>query len=168
MLLLTILWRISSFLLVSERIIFLNEHHTMEGYWESGIIGPRIFDVDTRWRWGVSFMLRPLYPQEKSHWCPLNRRVDGPQSRSGRGGVEKNSRPLPGLEPPIIQPVAQRYTTELSRLCILSLHFIKYSPHRKMFQTRILYFNEVFVSSRVHFFLPRAAFEKTKFDLGFA
>jgi hypothetical protein len=29
---------------------------------------------------------------------------------------EKNSQPLPGLEPPIIQPVAQRYTTELSRL----------------------------------------------------
>jgi hypothetical protein len=29
---------------------------------------------------------------------------------------EKNSQPLPGLEPPIIQPVAHRYTTELSRL----------------------------------------------------
>jgi hypothetical protein len=27
----------------------------------------------------------------------------------------KNSQPLPGFEPPIIQPVAQRYTTELSR-----------------------------------------------------
>jgi hypothetical protein len=37
------------------------------------------------------------------------------QSWSGRGGEEKNSQPLPGLEPPIIQPVAQRYTTELSR-----------------------------------------------------
>jgi hypothetical protein len=30
-----------------------------------------------------------------------------------RGGEEKNSQPLPGIEPPIIQPVAQRYTTEL-------------------------------------------------------
>jgi hypothetical protein len=39
-----------------------------------------------------------------------------PQSRYGRGGEEKNSPPLPGLEPPIIQPVAQRYTTELSLL----------------------------------------------------
>jgi hypothetical protein len=37
-------------------------------------------------------------------------------SRSGRGGEEKNSELLPGLEPPIIQPLAQRYTTELSRL----------------------------------------------------
>jgi hypothetical protein len=38
-----------------------------------------------------------------------------PQRRSGYGGEEKNSQPLPGLEPPIIQPVPQRYTTELSR-----------------------------------------------------
>jgi hypothetical protein len=41
----------------------------------------------------------------------------GPQSQSGRGGEEKNSQPLPGLEPPIIQPVAQFYTAELS--CLL-------------------------------------------------
>jgi hypothetical protein len=31
-------------------------------------------------------------------------------------GDEKNSHSLPGSEPPIIQPVAQRYTTELYRL----------------------------------------------------
>jgi hypothetical protein len=37
----------------------------------------------------------------------------GPKNRSGRGDEEENSQPLPGLEPPIIQPVAQRYTTEL-------------------------------------------------------
>jgi hypothetical protein len=46
----------------------------------------------------------------------LNRRLGGLQSLSGRGGEEKYSQPLPGLEPPIIQAVAQRYTTELSRL----------------------------------------------------
>jgi hypothetical protein len=45
----------------------------------------------------------------------MDRRLDWPQSRSGRG-EQKNSQPLPGLEPPNIQPVAQRYTTELSRL----------------------------------------------------
>jgi hypothetical protein len=39
--------------------------------------------------------------------------------RSGLDEVaRKNSQPLPGLEPPIIQPIAQRYTTELSRLLI--------------------------------------------------
>jgi hypothetical protein len=49
-------------------------------------------------------------------WNPLDRRLGGPQSRSGRGGEDKNSQPLPGLELPIVQPVAQLYTTELSRL----------------------------------------------------
>jgi hypothetical protein len=51
----------------------------------------------------------------------LDRRMDGPQSWSGRGDEEINSHPLSGLEPLIIQPVAERYTTELSRL--LAFHF---------------------------------------------
>jgi hypothetical protein len=55
-----------------------------------------------------------LYPQAKSPWCTLDRRVGGTQSWSGLGGEEKNSQPLPRLEPPIIQSIAQRYTTELS------------------------------------------------------
>jgi hypothetical protein len=50
--------------------------------------------------------------QGKSPWYPLDRRLGGPQSHSGRGGLEKNSQPPPGIEPqnPIVQPVAQRYT----------------------------------------------------------
>jgi hypothetical protein len=52
-------------------------------------------------------------------------RLGGPQSRSERGGKEKNSQPQPGLKPPIIQPVAQRYTTELTRL--VSNHWIMQS-----------------------------------------
>jgi hypothetical protein len=79
--------------------------------------------------------------QGKSPWYPLDRRLGGPQSRPGRGGEEKNSQPLPGLEPPIIQPLAQRYTAELSRLlmmmmiffqtgvrqdCLFRLHFMKF------------------------------------------
>jgi hypothetical protein len=58
---------------------------------------------------------RQLHGPAALPWYPLNGRLSGPQSQSGRG-VEKNSQPLPGLEPPIIQPVAQRYTAELSRL----------------------------------------------------
>jgi hypothetical protein len=42
--------------------------------------------------------------------------MGGSQSRSGRGGEEKNSQPLPGLEPPIVQLEAKRYTTDLSHL----------------------------------------------------
>jgi len=52
-----------------------------------------------------------LHPQGKSPWYPLNRRLDVPQSRSGRGGEEKDFRPLPGLELPLIQPIAQRCTS---------------------------------------------------------
>jgi hypothetical protein len=53
----------------------------------------------------------------QSPWYPLDRGLGGLHSRSGRGGKEKKSQPLlPGLESPIIQPVAQRCTTELSRL----------------------------------------------------
>jgi hypothetical protein len=58
---------------------------------------------------------RPLYPQGKNPWYQLDRRPGGPRSQAGRRGEEKNSQLLPGLEPPIIQPVAQRYTTELSQ-----------------------------------------------------
>jgi len=43
----------------------------------------------------VSLMSRPLYS-----WYPLDRRRGGPQSRSGRGGEEKNPIiALPGIEP---------------------------------------------------------------------
>jgi hypothetical protein len=92
------------------------EHHATKTYWGSGCIPPRILDLCIRWRWVVIFTPRPIYTQGKSPWYPLDRSLDGPQSQSGHGGKEKNSQPLPALEPPIIQPVAQRYTTELSRL----------------------------------------------------
>jgi hypothetical protein len=44
--------------------------------------------------WSAS-RLGPLYPR-----YPLDRRLGGPQSRSGHGGEEKNSQPPPGIEPP--------------------------------------------------------------------
>jgi hypothetical protein len=37
--------------------------------------------------------------QGKSPWYLLDRRLGGPQSRSGRGGEEKNSQPPLGIEP---------------------------------------------------------------------
>jgi hypothetical protein len=46
----------------------------------------------------VRFKNRPLYHQGKSPWYPLDRRLGGPQSRSGRGGEEKNSQLPPGIE----------------------------------------------------------------------
>jgi hypothetical protein len=38
-------------------------------------------------------------PPGKSPSYPLDRRLGGPQSRSERDGEEKNSQPLPGIEP---------------------------------------------------------------------
>jgi len=55
----------------------------------------------------AGFTSRPLYLQGKGPWYPLDRRLGEPRSRYGHGGGEKNSQPLPGLEPPIIQPIAQ-------------------------------------------------------------
>jgi hypothetical protein len=87
-----------------------------EGVWGSGVIAPRIL-WPRRWRWVVSFTPQPLYSQGKIPWYPLDRRLGELQRRSERGGEEKNSQHLPGLEPPIIQPIAQRCSTELSWLC---------------------------------------------------
>jgi hypothetical protein len=50
-------------------------------------------------RWVVCFTSRPLYPQGKSSWCPLDKRLCEPQSRSGHGVKEKNSQPPPEVEP---------------------------------------------------------------------
>jgi hypothetical protein len=47
----------------------------------SGGITPRILDLGTRWRWVVSFTPRLLYPQGKSPWYPLGRRLGGAQNR---------------------------------------------------------------------------------------
>jgi hypothetical protein len=66
------------------------------------------------------------YPQRKSPWYPLDRRMGEHQSRSGYGGGGKNFQPFPGLEPPIIQPVAQCYTTELSRFLNKKYRHSKY------------------------------------------
>jgi hypothetical protein len=41
-------------------------------------------------------------------------RLDGLESQSGCTCEENISQPLLGLEPLIIQPIAQHYTTELS------------------------------------------------------
>jgi len=45
----------------------------------------------------VIFTPRPLYSQGKSPLYPLDRRLGGPHHRSGHGGEEKNSNPLPEL-----------------------------------------------------------------------
>jgi hypothetical protein len=55
-------------------------------------------------------------PPRKGSLYPSDKRLGGTQSRSGRGDEEKNSQPLPGIQPRFIKAVAQSYATELSRL----------------------------------------------------
>jgi hypothetical protein len=75
----------------------LTKHHTLKAYWGSGGIAPRILDLGTRWRWVASFTPWPLYPQGKSPWYPLDRRLGGPQSHFGRGSSQENTRVYPKI-----------------------------------------------------------------------
>jgi hypothetical protein len=97
----------------------LTKHHTMKTCWGSGGIAPCILDV-TRWRWVVSFTPWPLYPQGKSSWYPLDRRLGGPQCCSGHGGEEKNSQVLINKTPEIISLT----------FCIYLQFYTLYFPYR--------------------------------------
>jgi hypothetical protein len=59
--------------------------------------------LSTRWKCVVSFSPLPLYPQGKSPRYPLDRKLGGPQSRSGRYG-EENKLPLLGIETCLSSP----------------------------------------------------------------
>jgi hypothetical protein len=71
----------------------------------------------------VSFTTPAALPPGKE---PMDRRLGGPPSRSGRDGEETNSQLLPGLEPPIIQPVAQRYTVPFCCVQFARTSFLTY------------------------------------------
>jgi hypothetical protein len=79
-------------------VLFLTNHHAMKAFGGVEVQLHSFFDLGIRWRWLVSFTHRPLYPQVKNPWYPLNKRLGGPQSRSGWGGEEKNSQPPPRIE----------------------------------------------------------------------
>jgi hypothetical protein len=78
----------------------------------SGCIDPHFLDLGTSWRRVVNFTPRPLYPQEKNLRYPLDRRLGGPQSRSGRFGEEKILDPTGTRTPDtsVVQPAARYYT----------------------------------------------------------
>jgi hypothetical protein len=94
----------------------------------------------------TNFTFRPLYPQGKSLWYPLDRRLGGPQRRSGCGGEEKNSQSLSGLESPIIQSIAQSYTTELPRLSSKKYNFYQETAPPHFGREVVEYMNAVYQS----------------------
>jgi hypothetical protein len=65
-----------------------------EVVWWSGGIQPLILNLETRWRYGVSFTPRPFYPRGKIRWYQVSRSFDGPQIR----GRKKKSLSLSGNE----------------------------------------------------------------------
>jgi hypothetical protein len=73
------------------------------GEWRHSFI---IFDLGATWTWVVRFKHQLLYPRRKSPQGPLERRLWGPQSRSGSCGIDTNRLPLPWIES---RPPASRY-----------------------------------------------------------
>jgi hypothetical protein len=87
----------------------------------------------------VSFTPRPLYRQGKNPWYPLDRRLGGSQSFSGRGGEENSSQP----------PVAQRYTdwaikavSSLYWILINALYIVGKMKHLDSKQTCFIVFGQ--------------------------
>jgi hypothetical protein len=112
-------------------VLFLTEHQAILTYWGIGGIAPHIFNLGTRYRWVVRFTPRPLYPQGKSLLYPPDSRLGGTQSRSGSGDEEKNSQPRQDSNPPIIQLVADRYTTELTQILCMREAYLKIDLNEK-------------------------------------
>jgi hypothetical protein len=89
-----------SFLLSNKgkgKVVWAPRHEGVLGEWRYSSTHSLTSALDGRWMF--SFIARPLYPQGKSLWYQLDRRLDGYQNRSGRGGEQKNSQPSPGMEP---------------------------------------------------------------------
>jgi len=59
--------------MVKGKVPVLNYAPRHEGVLGCRGTAPRIIDFDTGWRWVVRFTPRPLYPQRRSPWYPLDR-----------------------------------------------------------------------------------------------
>jgi hypothetical protein len=99
---------------------------------ESGCIDPHFFHLGTSWRWVVNFTPRPLYPRGKSPRYPLDRRLGGPQSQSGRFGEMKILDPHrdSNSDSSVVQPVASQIITRIwesaRSVCALDKNFAYY------------------------------------------
>jgi hypothetical protein len=74
-------------------------------------------------------------PLAKEPLVPMGRRLVGPQCRSGHGGEEKNSQPLPKIKPPLIRPVAQ---TELSWFLEVEDFMLKFCKEIRFFCSQFI------------------------------
>jgi hypothetical protein len=79
-----------------------------------------ILALCNKWRWGISFTPRPLYPRGNFPRYSMNGRLGGPQNRSGPHGEEKIL-PLSGTKPWTSNVCPIAIPTELSRLKQLNM-----------------------------------------------
>jgi hypothetical protein len=80
----------------------------MKAYWVSIGTAALIINLGSRWRRVVHFTLRPPYPPpvpEKEPREPLNKRLGGPQSRTGVVEEYENLLISPRIEPRTVQAV---------------------------------------------------------------
>ena len=77
----------------STDISLLMSHSVKEERGSKGM-APLTFNLGTRWKSVVKFTPSRFAPGEAPRY-PLNRELRGPQSRTGRVGVEKNLLPVP-------------------------------------------------------------------------
>jgi hypothetical protein len=80
---------------VKLSLCLINQAPRHENVWGNGGIAPPFPTSALDGGEWPSFTPRPLYPRGKSPRYPLDRRLGGPQSRSGCCGVERNLLPLP-------------------------------------------------------------------------
>jgi len=78
----------------------------VEAYSGNEDIAPLILNLGPIWSLVVSLMPWPLYPQGKSSWYPLNRRLVILMSQYGCSGNLTSPSSLPGFEPQVFQPIA--------------------------------------------------------------
>jgi hypothetical protein len=91
----------------------LTKHHAMKTYVGVDVL-IHVFLTLALVGGVLRFTTRPLYPR-----YPLDRRLGGPQNRSGRLGEEKKTAPTGNLnsDPSAVQPVASRSTD-----CAIPVH----------------------------------------------
>jgi hypothetical protein len=92
----------------------------MKVYGETGCIKPHIPDLDTNWRWAVSFTPRPLFPLRF-----LDRRLSGPQNQYWRR-VEDNIFDPAGIRNKFPRRPSSRYTDHANPDKTIKSSFVKY------------------------------------------
>jgi hypothetical protein len=84
---------------------------------------PLIHNIDTAFEWVVSFVPWPPFSQEMRHRYPLNRKLGGHQSSSGRFREEKSMLPLPKFEKPFFSCASRNLVTTLPALSFLQKQY---------------------------------------------